>query len=259
MLQDLKEDAEQKKQDEGFQKPHTKVNKKALRTSDETPTYTGGVSDEARNRLEHRHNRDKQRKFQITTKVLLLYPKSCRLLLVIQLFHVYSLKMIDIGMKAPNLNVLVTGETIEALERIANVPDGVTTAGKRQNSGTNLQHPKFTSRGRRPGQAGMTMIYPSLKDGKKIKQSVENDEIRPTVDRPNVETDEADQIGLKEVIDAVLTGLKEEIDAVLTGLREGIDEIRIDPIGVIGKAAIGPKGFHTLITSKQASFLNQID
>lgn len=70
LLQDLKEEAEQKKLDEGgFQKPHSKVDKKALRMSDETPTYTGGVSDEARNRLESRQHREKQRKFQISSKV----------------------------------------------------------------------------------------------------------------------------------------------------------------------------------------------
>ena len=70
LLQDLKEEEEQKKNDGGFQKPHSKVDKKALRISDETPTYTGGVSDEARNRLENRQHRDKQRKFQVTSKVL---------------------------------------------------------------------------------------------------------------------------------------------------------------------------------------------
>ncbi|KAK4025233.1 hypothetical protein OUZ56_014308 [Daphnia magna] len=68
LLQDLKEEAEQKKLDEGFQKPHLKVDKKILRASYETPTYTGGVSDEARNRLQHRQDRDKQRKFQTTSK-----------------------------------------------------------------------------------------------------------------------------------------------------------------------------------------------
>lgn len=69
LLQDLKDEADQRKLDEGFQKPHVKVDKKTLRTSDETPTYTGGVSDEARNRLQHRQDRDKQRKFHVSSKV----------------------------------------------------------------------------------------------------------------------------------------------------------------------------------------------
>jgi hypothetical protein len=72
----LKEEAEQKKLDEGFQKPYVKVDKKTLRTSDETPTYTGGVSDEARNRLQNRQDRDRQRKFQTSSKVCTF---SCRI------------------------------------------------------------------------------------------------------------------------------------------------------------------------------------
>ena len=68
-LKDLKEE-EQEKKDGGFQKPHSKVDKKALRISDETPTYKGGVYGEARNRLESRQHRDEHHKFQVTSKVL---------------------------------------------------------------------------------------------------------------------------------------------------------------------------------------------
>ena len=70
LLQELKDESDEEKQgDEAFQKPHSKVERKALRMSKETPTYTGGVSDEAKRRLEERHKRDKERRFHNSSKV----------------------------------------------------------------------------------------------------------------------------------------------------------------------------------------------
>lgn len=72
-MQDLQESSKQKGKDgEGFAKPLAKIDKKSksYRVHEETPTYTGGVSEEARNRLESRENRNKQRGLQTTTKVL---------------------------------------------------------------------------------------------------------------------------------------------------------------------------------------------
>lgn len=73
LLQDLKdEEEEDRKKSESFAKPNSKPDKKAFhRSSDETPTYTGGVSEEARHREENRQNRDRQRRFQVTTKVII--------------------------------------------------------------------------------------------------------------------------------------------------------------------------------------------
>lgn len=72
LIKDLSDnpDDEKKGDAEGFQKPHSKGDhKKAFRSSYETPTYTGGVSDEAKKRQENRQNRDRDRKFQISSKV----------------------------------------------------------------------------------------------------------------------------------------------------------------------------------------------
>lgn len=72
LLKDLEESAKDKDA-EGFSKPASKGDKKSksYRVYDETPTYTGGVSEEAKNRLESRENREKQRKFHISTKVII--------------------------------------------------------------------------------------------------------------------------------------------------------------------------------------------
>ena len=52
-----------------FQKPVTKPNKNVLRKSDETPTHTGGVSQEAEKRLEIRQNRKKERRTHSSSKL----------------------------------------------------------------------------------------------------------------------------------------------------------------------------------------------
>ena len=74
LLKDLSDnpDDDKKNDAEGFQKPHSKGDhhKKAFRSSDETPSYTGGVSDEAKKRLEYRQNRDRDRKFHNSSKVI---------------------------------------------------------------------------------------------------------------------------------------------------------------------------------------------
>lgn len=78
LLKDLSDnpDGDNKKNNaEGFQKPHSKGDhhKKAFRSSDETPSYTGGVSDEAKKRLEYRQNRDRDRKLHNSSKVSLKF------------------------------------------------------------------------------------------------------------------------------------------------------------------------------------------
>ena len=80
LLKDLSDnpdgdDSKKNNDAEGFQKPHSKGDhhKKAFRSSDETPSYTGGVSDEAKKRLEYRQNRDRDRKFHNSSKVSLYF------------------------------------------------------------------------------------------------------------------------------------------------------------------------------------------
>ena len=53
-----------------FQKPHNlKTDRKVFRNFEETPTYTGGVSKEAKNRVDKRNNRDRQRGVHASSKV----------------------------------------------------------------------------------------------------------------------------------------------------------------------------------------------
>ena len=78
LLKSLEEESFKDKDSEGFAKPVSRSDKKSksYRVYDETPTYTGGVSEEARNRQESRDHRDKQRKFHTSTKVIMLI-KNC--------------------------------------------------------------------------------------------------------------------------------------------------------------------------------------
>lgn len=70
LLRDLEENSEKEtKTSSGFQKPNSKPERNFLRKSEETPTYTGGVSKEARNRMESRQNRDKERRTHASSKV----------------------------------------------------------------------------------------------------------------------------------------------------------------------------------------------
>ena len=72
---DLKESSESKQSNDGFLKPSLKTDKKAYRISNETPTYTGGVSKEARERVEERHIRDRQRGVHASTSKVIYYFK----------------------------------------------------------------------------------------------------------------------------------------------------------------------------------------
>lgn len=70
LLRDLEENSEKEtKTASGFLKPSSKPDKNVIRKSDETPSYTGGVSKEARNRMESRQIRDKERKTHASSKV----------------------------------------------------------------------------------------------------------------------------------------------------------------------------------------------
>ena len=247
LLQDLKEEEEQKKNDGGFQKPHSKVDKKALRISDETPTYTGGVSDEARNRLENRQHRDKQRKFQVTSKVL----RSLNFIGILPtcIFFSCSPKVTNAGMKAQSSNVQVTEEMTEASERTANDPDVQTTAGNLPVFETSLLHPKFTSRALRPDRAGTTMTWQPPKDGRKTRPREENVVCKPTLQ--NAVTEEAVPTGQKEAIAEVQTGPKEEIVVALIGRKDAVQTNQ--NVEKDEEVLPGPKGSPILITSKQNS------
>jgi hypothetical protein len=151
--------------------------------------------------------------------------------------------MIDVEMKVRNSNVPETEETIAVSEKIVNVQDVQKMAGKRRNSATNLQLPKFTSKTLRRVPAGTMMIWPHQKVGKEIKPRDENVAIRPTV----AVTEEEDLIGRKEEIDDRPTDLNA---AILIGLKEETDEATIDLNDEVPTYPNAVNGSPILITSK---------
>jgi hypothetical protein len=155
--------------------------------------------------------------------------------------------MIDVEMKVRNSNVPETEETIAVSEKIVNVQDVQKMAGKRRNSATNLQLPKFTSKTLRRVPAGTMMIWPHQKVGKEIKPRDENVAIRPTVARQSAVTEEEDLIGRKEEIDDHPTGLNA---AILIGLKEETDEATIDLNDEVPTYPNAVNGSPILITSK---------
>lgn len=142
LIEDLQRENENNgPESQGFQKPHSKIDKKALRVSDETPTYTGGVSEEAKKRLERRDNREKEKKFQITSKVN-LYFITYNQFITIFVFS-YSRRTIDGEKKVPNSNAQEIDGTIGVSEKTVNDLVDPTVIMELHDSETNRKPQKY--------------------------------------------------------------------------------------------------------------------